>query len=103
MPFAALQIVPVFVHTKFAAPAALVGVSIIVSATPASFADVVTLMMPSVTEVTAVMLLVTAMVGTPLAAALQPVKVPKVLKHSAIAIFVLEISDIALLALARDV
>ncbi len=60
------QLVPVFVQVILAAPAASVGTSIIVYATPAEeVAPVITEIMPSVTDVTAVMFLVRGIVGMP--------------------------------------
>jgi hypothetical protein len=71
--------VPVFVQVIFAEFVAVkLGVSIIVSFTPlVVVAPVVTLITPFVTDVTAVMFLVTSMTGMPLEPASQPVNVPK--------------------------
>ena len=96
--------VPVFVHVIFAPPAVLVGVRIMVRLVPvAVVAPVVTVMTPSVIDVTVVMFFVTAGVGTPFAPALQPVRVPISALHNAIPVLTESNSAIAPAALARDV
>lgn len=92
------------VQSILAPPAGIVGVSMIVSGVlSAAVAPVVTLITPSVTEVTTVIFLVVAMVGIPLDAALQPAKVPRSDAHNATAFFVESISAAAPAALVRDV
>ena len=77
--------------------------STIVKATPAEVvAPVVTVITPSVTDVTTVIFFVTASVGTPLEPELQPVKAPVSDWQSAIAVLTEAISAAAPAARVRE-